>query len=102
MAERKSRGSSAKGAAPGASKAGAKRRRKPSAAVIDVGESGEARSKAPKDPEAEDRDAEAAGDADESAEESGDESADEPIDGVDVDLASAAPIEPDDVIDVPA
>jgi RNA polymerase sigma-32 factor len=100
MAERKSRGSGAAGPAgstagssPGAPiKGGAKRRRKPPADVIDVGDKpvDEAASKAPKDTEAEDH-----------TEADADAETDEPIDGADVDLASTAAIEPDEVLDVP-
>ncbi|TMQ12204.1 MAG: sigma-70 family RNA polymerase sigma factor [Deltaproteobacteria bacterium] len=103
MAERKSRGSGAGGAADGAApgtpiKGGAKRRRKSSAEVIDVGgPADEARSKAPKDPEADER---ADGEAEPETGGDGEGEADEPIEGADVDAAAAA-IEPDDVLDAP-
>jgi RNA polymerase sigma-32 factor len=118
MAERKSRGSGAgpEGAASGSTgtKAGAKRRRKPSAQVIDVGEAGEvasprtdARSGAAKraEPRAEDR---AGREPDTDAEADAEAETDGEPDGVDVDLASGAAasgavdgaaIEPDEVLD---
>jgi RNA polymerase sigma-32 factor len=112
MAERKSRGSGAgsEGAASGSTvpKGGAKRRRKPAAKVIDVGEDGGAPTAAPgrapergKQGEPDDRErGDGAHDADGEPEADGETEADEAHEGADVDLATAAAaIEPDEVLD---
>jgi RNA polymerase sigma-32 factor len=110
MAERKSRGSGAgsEGAASGSTvpKGGAKRRRKPAAKVIDVGEDGGAPMAVPgrapergKPGEPDDR-GDGAHDADGEPETDGEPEADEAPEGADVDLATAAAaIEPDEVLD---
>jgi RNA polymerase sigma-32 factor len=115
MAERKSRGSGAgsEGAGSGSTvpKGEAKRRRKPAAKVIDVGEDGGAPTATPgraperaKRGEPEDRDdrerGDGAHDADGEPETDGEPEADEAHEGADVDLAAAAAaVEPDEVLD---
>jgi RNA polymerase sigma-32 factor len=110
MAERKSRGSGpgSEGAGSGSTipGAGAKRRRKPTAKVIDVGEGGAAVVQAGTAPRAPERTRRAARDADgEDREteardpESEPEDTEEVHEGADVDLASPAAIEPDEVLD---
>jgi RNA polymerase sigma-32 factor len=97
MAERKSRGSGSgsEGGASGSpvtvggSGGGSKRRRKPTAKVIDVGDK-------PADDADDQKDAEGR-DADGEGEHEHDN--DEPQEGVDTDLASAPPIEADEVLD---
>src|SRR5690242_11197509 len=96
MAERKSRGSGAdsEGAAPDPSTptGTAKRRRRKKAEVIDVGE------KPSEERDGRDgRDGEGSDGND--ADESDDEGKAEPVDGADVDMAAAAPLDADEIAD---